>query len=111
MFPKLVFKEMSHFSRDAVDLLSDFEFALLQRDLTLNPEKGELIQHTGGARKVRIGLSGRGKRGGGRVIYYYQVGSVIHLLLVYPKNAQEDLSSDQTKWVKSMVDLIKQGRM
>lgn len=49
--------------------LGDSELARLQSLLLMDPEAGDVIQGTGGARKVRIPLEGRGKSGGGRVIY------------------------------------------
>ena len=49
--------------------LGDSELARLQSLLFMDPEAGDVIQGTGGARKVRIPLEGRGKSGGGRVIY------------------------------------------
>lgn len=111
ILPELIFKETQVFSENVTRLLSDFEFAALQRMLTLYPERGDVIRNTGGARKVRVALAGRGKRGGGRVVYYYQVEKVIHLLLIYPKNEQEDLTPEQVKSIRRTVDLIKNGRL
>jgi hypothetical protein len=111
IFPALEFKEARVFSERATELLSDSEYSAFQRTLTLDPERGEIIPHTAGARKVRVPLAGRGKRGGGRVVYYYQVADVIHLLLIYPKNERENLTPDQAKWVRGIVGLIKDGRL
>ena len=60
-----------------------------------NPQIGDVIEGTGGARKMRITLEGRGKRGGGRVIYLdvFEKESLF-LLFAYPKNVQEDLTPD-----------------
>ena len=49
--------------------LDDNDLKQLEEILLENPLKGDVIQGTGGARKLRIQLEGRGKRGGGRVIY------------------------------------------
>jgi mRNA-degrading endonuclease RelE of RelBE toxin-antitoxin system len=69
-----------------------------------NPERGDLIRGSGGLRKIRWTGSGRGKRGGLRVIYYWHVpGSVILFLLAYPKNKQDDLTADQIKLLKTLV--------
>jgi len=111
MFRHVVFKEMAGFSEEAARLLSDSEFVGLQKMLALDPEKGDIIPHTGGARKVRVALSGRGKRGGGRVVYYYQVAEVIHFLFIYAKNVQEDLSSNQMKWARNTIEKIKKGEL
>ncbi len=59
---------------------------------------GDIIQQTGGLRKVRWSSHGKGKRGGVRVIYYYVTyESQIRLLLIYKKGIQDDLTSDQKK--------------
>lgn len=55
-------------------------------------------------RKLRWAGSGRGKRGGLRVIYYWWIGrDRILMLLVYPKNVQDDLSADQLKQLRSQL--------
>ena len=62
---------------------------------------------TGGARKIRIQLVGRGKRGGGRIIYLdLYAKESIHMLFAYPKNMQSDLTSEQKRIVKQLVDQI-----
>ena len=62
--------------------------------LTINPEIGDVIQGTGGARKVRFALDGRGKSGGARVIYFFHdEGMPIFLLTVYAKNQKANLSA------------------
>jgi hypothetical protein len=105
------FKELDGFSVEVVQLLSDLEYSALQAELFAQPEKGKLIQETGGARKIRVAMQARGKSSGARVIYYYQVADVIHFLLIYPKNAQENLTPKQTKWVRKMVEDIKEGKL
>ena len=69
---------------------------------------GDVIQGTGGARKVRIPLEGRGKSGGGRVIYVdVVIREQIYLLMAYPKNVQTDLSQDQKKMMRKLIEIIK----
>jgi hypothetical protein len=69
-----------------------------------NPESGDLIRGSGGLCKLRWAGSGRGKRGGLRVICYWHVPeSVILLLLAFPKNEQENLTPDQLKLLKSII--------
>jgi mRNA-degrading endonuclease RelE of RelBE toxin-antitoxin system len=71
----------------------------------LNPEKGKVIRGSGGLRKIRWGISGRGKSGGVRVIYYWIIKkNTILMLLVYPKNEQDDLTSSQLKILKTLVE-------
>lgn len=88
--------------------LGDSELARLQSLLLMDPEAGDVIQGTGGARKVRIPLEGRGKSGGGRVIYVdVVIREQIYLLMAYPKNVQTDLSQDQKKMMRKLIEIIK----
>lgn len=98
------------FDRSWTDMgLGDDELTELQLLLVNDPEAGDVIQGTGGARKVRIPLEGRGKSGGGRVIYVdVVVREIIYLLMAYPKNVQTDLTPDQKKAVKKAIDAIKE---
>ncbi|HEY6392190.1 MAG TPA: type II toxin-antitoxin system RelE/ParE family toxin, partial [Bryobacteraceae bacterium] len=69
-----------------------------------NPQLGALIKGRGGIRKIRVGLSGRGKRGGARVIYYWAVRkNLILLLFAYPKNLTADLSARQVSQLAKTV--------
>lgn len=65
----LTFVETTLFTSLVGQYLSDDEYAALQQALTANPEAGDVIRGSGGVRKVRWGVAGRGKRGGIRVIY------------------------------------------
>lgn len=90
--------------------LGDEELQALEVLLLTDPDAGEVIQHLGGARKVRIPLDGRGKSGGGRVIYVdVVVREEIYLLLAYPKNVQTDLTPGQRKVLKALIERIKEG--
>lgn len=107
---KRLFVMTSSFERSwaAMDL-GDDELEMLQSMLIEDPEVGDVIQGTGGARKVRIPLEGRGKSGGGRVIYVdVVVRKWIYLLMAYPKNVQTDLSPNQKKMVRKLVERIKE---
>lgn len=89
--------------------LGDDELRELQTLLLQNPEEGDVIPGVSGARKVRIPLEGRGKSGGGRVIYVdIVVREQIYLLLAYPKNVQENLTSDQKKVLRKLIEAIKE---
>lgn len=88
--------------------LKDDELAVLQDMILMNPHIGDVIPDTGGARKLRIQLEGRGKRGGARVIYVDIFESeVIYLLLAYPKNVQDNMTQAQKKTIQSMIEQIK----
>jgi hypothetical protein len=100
----MVFLETTLFSKRIGDLISDEEYRILQTALLAKPDLGVMIPGSGGIRKVRWAASGRGKRGGARVIYYwYRPGDRIYMLLAYPKNEQDDLTPEQAKVLGRLV--------
>jgi hypothetical protein len=105
---KLTFIESRGFTEKLATLIADDAYRAFQNELQENPEKGDVIQGTGGVRKVRMRLSGRGKSGGARVIYLFLENHArIYLLTLYSKNQQVNLSSDQKKEVRKTVETIK----
>jgi len=77
----------------------------LQNALVLNPESGKIIQGSGGIRKMRWSGSGRGKRGGSRVIYYwFKEQDNLLMLLIYAKKEKDDLTKVQLRVLKSIVE-------
>jgi len=78
---------------------------LLQLFLVESPEAGDLIRGSGGLRKLRWSAAGSGKRGGLRIIYYLFKRETAYMLFAYPKNRQEDLSSEQLKALKQLIEL------
>jgi len=77
--------ETEEIIRKAKPLMSDADREELATFLAANPEAGRVMAETGGVRKVRRGLAGRGKRGGARVIYYYHSERLpLFLLSAYP---------------------------
>ena len=88
--------------------LSDEDLKELEAVLLENPQIGDVIQGTGGARKLRIQLEGRGKRGGGRVVYLDVFEKErLYFLFAYPKSIQENLTEEQKHAIKVMIDAIK----
>lgn len=88
--------------------LDDKNLKTLEEILLENPKIGDVIQGTGGARKMRIQLGCRGKSGGGRVIYLDVFEKEkLYLLFAYPKSLQENLTDEQKKAIKALVDAIK----
>lgn len=88
----VVFIEASAFTKYLRNYLNDNEYRELQNYLIKHPGAGDLIQETGGLRKVRWTALGKGKRSGVRVIYYWQVNEdQIYLLTLYGKNEMSDL--------------------
>ncbi len=73
--------------------------------LAAHPESGELIRGSGGLRKIRWAGSGRGKRGGTRVIYYWATeDGTILMLMAYAKNEAADLTQDQVEVLRRIVE-------
>jgi hypothetical protein len=102
------FVETKVFTKRLVRIADDEAFRRLQVELAANPEKGPVIQGTGGLRKVRMPARGKGKSGGARVIYLYLAGvPVIHLVYAYDKGEAEDLTPDEKQELKTIVDAIK----
>jgi hypothetical protein len=78
---------------DAERLLSEEERSAIVDTVAKNPTLGVLIKGAGGLRKMRIGIGSRGKRGGGRVIYWFHSpGFPVVLLSVFAKNEAANLS-------------------
>ncbi|MDZ4287621.1 MAG: type II toxin-antitoxin system RelE/ParE family toxin [Prosthecobacter sp.] len=101
----VVFEETPTFTRRVTALLDDDVYAALQQYLILHPDAGDLIRGSGGFRKVRWSAPGRGKRGGVRVIYYWwNSEDVISMVLIYAKNERDDLTPDQLKKLKHLLD-------
>lgn len=87
--------------------LNDDSLLELEAALLSDPRAGDVIEGTGGARKIRIRLEGRGKSGGGRVIYLDVFEHEhLYLLFAYPKNVQEDITFDQKKAIRKMIEKI-----
>ena len=99
------FVETKLFTRLVRELLTDDEYALLQQALIDDPEAGNVIPGSGGVRKVRWGVSGRGKRGGLRVIYYLRTRQgQIWMLTLYPKNVAESIPANVLRQIKDEID-------
>lgn len=96
--------ETPTFTRQVQGALSDDEHRALQLHLLLRPDAGDLIAGTGGLRKIRWRLQGRGKRGGARVIYYWKSeAGQIFLLYVYAKNMRSNLSPRELRILRKLV--------
>ena len=85
--------------------MNEEEYRELQNSLVKTPNAGNVIQGGGGIRKIRWKLQGRGKRGGARVIYYWETNeNQIFMLYAYAKNERENLTKDQLSMLKKVVD-------
>lgn len=100
--------ETPTFTRQARKLFSEQERRELIDYLAANPLAGDEIPGAGGVRKLRFAASGRGKRGGARVIYFYGGDRIpIYLLLVYAKSDRIDLNPGERRAVAAIVRAIK----
>ena len=90
----LSFVETPVFSRARDVYLSDEALAAIETYLSCEPDAGDVIPGTGGVRKLRWAGTGRGKRGGLRVIYYLGLSEgEIWLITLYAKNVRESISA------------------
>ncbi len=95
------------FVRCAAALFTDDEIAELQLALIKSPSAGDLIPRGRGLRKLRVPLTGRGKRGGARVIYYYWMSKQqCYLVYAYAKNAAADLSQEQLQRMATLMEEV-----
>ena len=106
--PEILEAETPTFIRQARKLFSEQERRELIDYLAANPLAGDEIPGAGGVRKLRFAASGRGKRGGARVIYFYGGDRIpIYLLLVYAKSDRIDLNPGERRAVAAIVRAIK----
>jgi len=96
------------FLRRAKDCgVSEDECAELVNYIAANPQGGDLIPGTGGARKIRFARPGQGKRGGYRIITFYGGGDIpVFLLSMFAKNEQSDLSQTAKNELKKILKAI-----
>lgn len=88
--------------------LEEDEMRALETSIAAAPLAHPMIKGLRGVRKARIALPGRGKSGGGRVVYYVTISpSVLFMLTAYPKNEQADLSNDQRRAILAAIESIK----
>jgi len=103
---KATFVELPPFERVRQSYLDDTAYRQLQDELMANPEAGDVIEGTGGLRKLRQPdpRRGKGKRGGLRVIYYWWLGGdQFWLFTVYDKDQADDLTPEQRKVLKQLL--------
>jgi len=95
------------FTKKINDVLSDDEYGKLQWALVINPDAGAVIPGGRGLRKLRWAVSGKGKRGGLRIIYYwYTQAEKMYMLFPYKKSEQGDLTQTQ---IKTLSEYVKDG--
>lgn len=99
--------EVPEYIRQAEKLLTETERQEILNYLAAHPKDGDLIEGTGGIRKLRWGRGGRGKSGGVRVIYYYHSSEMpLYLLTLFAKNEQANLSKAERNDLAKLVDIL-----
>ncbi|MCB8746828.1 type II toxin-antitoxin system RelE/ParE family toxin [Rhodoferax sp. U2-2l] len=110
---KATFVELPPFERNRKDYMDDDAYRSLQLELMGNPTAGDVIEGTGGLRKLRQAdpRRGKGKRGGLRVIYYWwSGGDQFWLFTVYDKDQADDLTAAQRKVLKQLLKQALESR-
>ena len=78
--------------------VAEAEQEALEQAIATNPDAGAVIPGLGGIRKLRFGFGGRGKRGGGRAIYFAMIADdVAVMIFAYAKSEREDITPAQRK--------------
>lgn len=107
---KATFVEISQFTEWIYEHLTERDYALLQQQLMIAPDAGEVIPGCGGLRKVRTAdpKRNKGKRGGARIIYLHvREASRFYLLDVYGKDEKDDLSPKEKKHLRQLAAQLK----
>lgn len=88
--------------------LGEYEYMLLEDLLLRDPKAGAVIEGSGGVRKVRFALPGKGKSGSLRAIYVdIVVDETIYMIYAYPKSAKENLTKAEIAEFKKLADTLR----
>ena len=100
------------FLRKAAKILDEEARIALVQAVAEEPEAGEIIPETGGVRKLRWALPGKGKSGGARIIYYFHSDRMPAVLLsIYAKNAKVNLNQAERNGLKRLIpELVEEYR-
>jgi hypothetical protein len=101
------FIETHLFTKQIKTIATDDELRQLQYELIAQPKKGDLIQDTGGLRKVRMAIGNQGKSGSTRVVYFLATKEIIYLIMAYPKSAKDSLTNAEKAELKKLIKLLK----
>ena len=105
------FIQTKEFTRRWEDLgFNDDDLRLLENDIMSNPDKYPVMQGTGGLRKMRVAIEGKGKSGGARVCYVdFVIAETIYLITVYGKNEKDNLSKEERNAIKKAIEALKKS--
>lgn len=99
--------ETTEYLRRAEKLLGDDERRDVVSYLATHPRAGDLMEGTGGVRKLRWARGGRGKSAGVRVVYYVHSELMpLYLLTVFAKNERANLSKAERNELAELVELL-----
>jgi mRNA-degrading endonuclease RelE of RelBE toxin-antitoxin system len=99
--------EATAFTKYVYDYLTEDEYLGLQSFLLQNPEAGKIVRGSGGVRKVRWAITGKGKSGGVRVIYYFKKqDDEIWLLTIYSKNEVESIPAHVLRQIAKEIENV-----
>lgn len=99
--------ETPGYIRSAEGIFTESERAAIVALVGSDPECGDIIQGTGGFRKVRVARGGMGKRGGARVIYIVRSKDFpVFLIAAYAKNQAANLTQKERNALKARADEI-----
>jgi hypothetical protein len=99
--------ELETFQIDADDVFTEEQRSELFEFLAANPHYGNVIEGTGGVRKIRWSAGGKGKRGGARVIYYFRDLSMpVFMLAVYKKGEKMNLTMSEREQMRALVQIL-----
>lgn len=105
---RLVFTTV--YTRRVKKLLSEDDRQAAEDEIAAAPLRWPVIAGTGGVRKARASRDSAGKRGGVRIIYFYwPSGQIVYMLSVYSKNEQSDLSAEDKKALRRIVESLKES--
>jgi hypothetical protein len=101
------FIETKLFTKQIQEIATDDDLRVLQQELIEQPQKGDLIEGTGGLRKVRMAVGSKGKSGGTRVIYFLVTSEVVFLILAYSKSTKDSLTKAEKNDLKKLTKALK----
>jgi len=103
----LTIAEVPEYIRRSEKLLTEEERRDIVDYLAANPKAGDIMEGTGGVRKLRWGRQGRGKSGGVRVIYYVHSELMpLYLLTLFAKNERANLTKAERNELAGLVDIL-----
>lgn len=102
--------ETSSYLGDAVSIFKDSERSAIVDYLSWFPKSGDVMVGTGGVRKLRWAIEGKGKSGGARIVYYFHSERLpVYILAVFGKNEKSNLSQIERNELAKLAKIL--GRL